>query len=131
MTEHDHLHCSRDDSPLRYLATELGRSVREICHQYWDRSSLDTSGLRQLYRASTSVGANIREAYHAESVKDRVHKLKIAEKEVGEVFFWIGLLTRNPPLLSDAVASEVADTARQIRALLISTIRTLRKQANG
>ncbi len=83
MIEHDLLHCSRDDSPLRHLATEIGRKVREICHRHWDRSSVDTSGLRQLYRASTSVGANVREAYHAESVKDRIHKLKIAEKEAG------------------------------------------------
>lgn len=39
---------------------------------------------RQIMRSGTSVGANIREAINAESKKDFIHKLGIAQKECDE-----------------------------------------------
>jgi four helix bundle protein len=39
---------------------------------------------KQLIRSGNSVGALIREAEHAESLKDFVHKLSIGLKEVNE-----------------------------------------------
>jgi four helix bundle protein len=44
---------------------------------------------RQILRAGTSVGANIREAQNAESKLDFIHKLKIAAKEAGETDYWL------------------------------------------
>ena len=44
---------------------------------------------RQLLKAGTSIGANIREAQSAESLIDFIHKLKIAEKEAGETEYWL------------------------------------------
>ena len=35
----------------------------------------------QIFRSGTSIGANIREAQHAESPADFIHKLKISAKE--------------------------------------------------
>ena len=35
----------------------------------------------QIFRSVTSIGANIREAQHAESPADFIHKLKISAKE--------------------------------------------------
>jgi four helix bundle protein len=45
----------------------------------------------QLLRCSTSVGANISEAQHAESRQDFIHKLKIAAKELEETKYWLYL----------------------------------------
>ncbi len=42
----------------------------------------------QLFRAATSIGANVREAQNAESKKDFVHKMKIAAKEADETEYW-------------------------------------------
>jgi four helix bundle protein len=45
----------------------------------------------QFCRSSTSIGANIFEAQYAESSKDFIHKLKIAEKEASETAYWLSL----------------------------------------
>lgn len=49
---------------------------------------------RQLFRAGTSIGANVFEAQHAESRADFAHKMKIASKEASETNFWL-LLCQN------------------------------------
>ncbi len=47
---------------------------------------------KQLSRSGTSVGALIREAEHAESKKDFLHKMNIALKEANESEYWLELL---------------------------------------
>lgn len=49
---------------------------------------------RQLLKAGTSIGANVREAQNAESKPDFIHKLKIAAKEADETEYWL-LLCKN------------------------------------
>jgi len=44
---------------------------------------------KQLIRSSTSVGANVRESRHAQSKKDFIHKLSIAQKECDETSYWL------------------------------------------
>jgi four helix bundle protein len=48
----------------------------------------------QLLKSGTSIGANIREAQHAESKADFIHKFKIAAKEIEETEYWLLLCTR-------------------------------------
>lgn len=43
----------------------------------------------QLIKSGTSIGANVREAQHAESKADFIHKLKIAAKEAEETEYWL------------------------------------------
>ena len=45
----------------------------------------------QLLKASTSVGANYREANRAESHNDFIHKIGIVEKEASESHYWLEL----------------------------------------
>ncbi len=45
----------------------------------------------QLFRAGTSIGANVNEAQNAESKKDFVHKMKVAAKECDESDYWLRL----------------------------------------
>lgn len=52
----------------------------------------------QLFRAGTSIGANVREAQNAESKNDFVHKMKVAAKEADEVEYWIELCKETPML---------------------------------
>jgi len=47
---------------------------------------------KQLLRSGTSIGANVREAVNAESKKDFIHKLAIAQKECDESIYWLELL---------------------------------------
>lgn len=45
----------------------------------------------QLFKSSTSIGANVKEAQNAESKADFIHKFKIAIKEVDETEYWLAL----------------------------------------
>ena len=47
---------------------------------------------KQLVRSGTAVGALQREAEHAESTLDFIHKFAIAQKECNETLFWLELL---------------------------------------
>ncbi len=47
---------------------------------------------KQLLRSGTAIGALVREAQNAESKKDFIHKLGIAQKECDETIYWIELL---------------------------------------
>ena len=50
----------------------------------------------QIFRSGTSIGANIREAQHAESPADFIHKLKISAKEAEETEYWLLLCKESP-----------------------------------
>ena len=47
---------------------------------------------KQLLRSATSIGANVREAEHAQSKRDFVHKMAIALKEANETRYWLELI---------------------------------------
>lgn len=47
---------------------------------------------KQILRSGTSVGAMIRETEHAETKKDFIHKMAIAQKEINETIYWLELL---------------------------------------
>ena len=49
---------------------------------------------KQLMRSGTSVGALYREAEHAESKADFIHKLAIAQKGCNESLYWLELLNQ-------------------------------------
>lgn len=51
---------------------------------------------RQLFRSSTSIGANVIEAQNAESKPDFIHKMKIAAKEAEETEYWLLLGHQSP-----------------------------------
>lgn len=47
---------------------------------------------KQLLRSGTAIGALVREAEHAESKADFIHKNAIAQKETNETIYWLELL---------------------------------------
>ena len=49
---------------------------------------------KQFLRSGTSVGANVAEARAAESTRDFIHKLSIAQKEARESLYWLRLLRK-------------------------------------
>jgi len=56
----------------------------------------------QLFRAGTSIGANVNEAQNCESRADFIHKMKVAAKEAEETKYWLTLCSKskwylNPP----------------------------------
>ena len=49
---------------------------------------------KQLLRSGTAIGALVREAEHAESKADFIHKNAIAQKEANETLYWLELLAQ-------------------------------------
>lgn len=66
-------------------------SVVKLC-QILMESRKEFVMAKQLLRSGTSVGAMVREAEHAESKNDFIHKLAIAQKEINESIYWLELL---------------------------------------
>jgi len=81
---------------------------------------------KQLLRSGTSPGAMIREAKNAESSKDFVHKLGIAQKETGETMYWLELLSATDYLTKEEFDSIFNDT-EEVMKLLTTSIKTKKK----
>lgn len=76
---------------------------------------------RQLLRAGTSIGANIREAQNAESKADFIHKMKIAAKEADETEYWLLLCELSKEYPFDKNLSEKLQSIIKIISKIIST----------
>jgi four helix bundle protein len=80
---------------------------------------------KQLLRCGTSVGANYRAACRAKSRADFIAKLGIVEEEADEVIYWVELLIK-AELVKETRVEKLLDEAKQILAMVISSINTTR-----
>ena len=76
---------------------------------------------KQLLRSGTSVGAMVREAEHAESKADFIHKMAIAQKEANETDYWIELLYQSE-YLSEKSYLSIHDDITEINKIIASII---------
>lgn len=85
---------------------------------------------KQVYRSGTSIGANVREAQHAQSDPDFLSKMSIALKEADETSYWIDLLHDNGYITKESFTSLDTDIHRIIRVLMSITKSTKERIAN-
>ncbi|MDD3488559.1 MAG: four helix bundle protein [Bacteroidia bacterium] len=85
---------------------------------------------KQLLRSGTAIGALIKEAEHGESKADFIHKMNIALKEANETEYWLMLL-HDSDYLESKVFESVVEDCREIIKLLISIIKTSKKNKNN
>lgn len=78
---------------------------------------------KQVLRSGTAIGALYREAEHAESKADFIHKLGIAQKETNETLYWLELLRETDYLDAKQFQSLHDDTTEVIK-LLTSIIKS-------
>jgi len=71
------------------LSFQFSLDLIEFCEILEDKRKFVIA--KQLLRAGTSIGANVREAQNAESKADFIHKIKIAAKEAEETEYWLEL----------------------------------------
>lgn len=82
---------------------------------------------KQLLRSSTSIGANVREAMHAQSRADFISKMNIALKEAGETEYWLDLLTETGYIDKSNIASQsMMNDCQELVKLLMSIVKTSR-----
>jgi four helix bundle protein len=81
---------------------------------------------KQVLRSGTAIGALVREAEHAESKPDFVHKMNIALKEANETLYWLELLHESNYLTSDQFTIIYPDAEELVR-LLVTIVKTSRE----
>ena len=107
------------NSVLLDKSKELALEVIRLCNGV--KTNKNESVLtNQLVRSGTSVGANIREAFYAQSKADFIARLHIALKECAESEYWLELLleggyTDNRIVLEHCV---------EVKKILIASINT-------
>lgn len=82
---------------------------------------------QQLIRSGTSIGAIIREAEHAESTKDFIHKLSIGLKEANESKYWLDLLIATDFITKKMYDSLNKDCEELLKMLTASVITSKRR----
>ena len=81
---------------------------------------------KQLLRSGTNPGAMVREAENAESTQDFIHKLGIAQKEIGETIYWLELLVATE-YLSEKEFNSINTDAEELMNIIRSVILTIKK----
>ena len=84
---------------------------------------------KQVLRSGTSVSANVHESEFAQSPSDFATKLHIALKEANETMNWLNLL-HDTDYLSDKEFNSMASDCSEIIAMLVSSIKTTKKNIN-
>ena len=85
---------------------------------------------KQLLRSGTAIGALVREAEHAESKADFIHKIAIAQKEANEADYWIELLFQSEYLNKESYLSIITDI-RELNKILASIIISSKEKRYG
>ena len=80
---------------------------------------------KQVLRSGTSIGAMIREAEHAESDADYIHKLNIALKEANETEYWL-LLLKETDYMDENKHKSIDKDCQELKKLLVTSIKTLK-----
>lgn len=84
---------------------------------------------KQLLRSATAIGALIREAEHAESRADFLHKMNIALKEANETGYWLLLLYKGD-YISENVYNDYNNDCLELIKLLASIVKATKANLN-
>lgn len=99
-------------------------------YQYLVETKKEFTLSKQLLRSGTSVGAMVREAEHAETKKDFIHKMAVAQKEINESIYWLELLKETQYLNHSEFENLNADAVEIIK-LITSIIKTTKANINN
>jgi four helix bundle protein len=78
---------------------------------------------KQVLRSGTAIGALVREAEHAESKADFIHKMSIALKEANETSYWLELLHQGE-YIDEQNFESIRSDAEELIKLLIAIVKT-------
>lgn len=81
---------------------------------------------KQLLKSGTAIGALIREAEHAESKADFLHKTNIALKEANETEYWLLLLSEGK-FIEVEIYSKLKDDCSELIRILASIVKTTKQ----
>ena len=83
---------------------------------------------KQLLRAGTSIGANVREATQAFSKNDFTYKMSIALKECDETCYWLEIL-QETGYVSPAQYENIYNDAQELFKMLTAIVKTAKSDS--
>ena len=113
------------DGPIVQKSISFSLAVIKYCVFLVERKQFIISN--QLLKSGTSIGANVFEAQYSESRADFIHKMRIAQKDANETFYWLILCGKMDDF---PVQKEMTDLLNEIMAILSQIIITSRKNLN-
>ena len=114
------------DSIMRDKSRDFAKRIVYICREMKENRK-ESVLINQLLRSGTSIGANIYEAQYAQSIKDFISKLEIAQKECYETEYWLELLFETG-CMTEEVYKDVQNECGAIRRMLISSLKTIKSK---
>ena len=119
---------SKQDANIQDLAYDFScRIIRLYQYLTEDTKYKERIMSKQLFRSGTSIGANIREAQHAQSNADFLSKMQISLKECNETEYWLQLLHDNG-YLNDLQYTSINTDRVRIHKLLNAIVSTTRRK---
>jgi four helix bundle protein len=112
------------EHPLEERCHQFGKRVRKFCRAV-KKDIANNEDIKQLVRASGSVGANYIEANENVGKGDLKYRIKISRKESKEAMHFLGLieLFDDPDLEKER--NDLTDEASQLRKIFSSMIKKL------
>jgi four helix bundle protein len=112
---------------IRERTFEFALRIIKLC-QHLDRRPGVPRGLSyQLFKAGTSVGANVEEAQAGQSRPDFISKNSIALKEARECHYWLRLLVGSK-IMPDKSVAELRDEAEELKRILGAIVVSTKKK---
>ena len=112
-------------NPVKEKSFNLAVRIAKL-YKFLEKDKKEYTLSKQLLRSGTSIGAMVREAVHAESKKDFVHKMSIAQKESNETLYWLELL-KETDYLSGNEFESIYQNAKSIMSIITTIIKNTKK----
>jgi four helix bundle protein len=110
---------------IQKRAFEFSCAVIQFCDAVADSRPTTRHLLQQLFRAGTSVGANLEEGAAGQTKPDFIAKMFVSLKEARETRYWLRLIGACRPSLVRNVAPLIAE-CEQLVAILTVILRNAR-----
>ena len=111
----------KDENVILDKSYAFALEIMNLTKAIRDKREYDLAS--QLWRAGTSIGANIEEAQAAQSRADFRSKMSIAAKEARETHYWLRL-TRDGKVLDPDMASPLINEIEAIKRILTSIVKS-------
>ena len=112
------------NSPIYDKSKSFAIAIVQLTDELFARRIYSLSD--QLLRSGTSIGANIRESYRAQSIPDFISKMNIALKESEETAYWLELLYETNKIDKNTYETHIA-ILDEIIKMLVSIINTTKQ----
>jgi four helix bundle protein len=117
------------NSILRERAKNFAKNIVFLCRNM-KAEHKEAVLINQLLRSATSIGANIHEAQYAQSKRDFISKLEIAQKECYETEYWLELLF-DTECFDEKTYKSLQNDCGAIRRMLIASLKTIKNSESG